>query len=178
MPADEFTDVVHLSVNHEPPLFFTSRALSHFVPGEIARGRPLGRGLGGHRGRATTRASWVAAVRRGHRPLGVARAGLVGSGSRSAGARPDPPRSRTGFSATEGCWRRAHCARSYWSKRVARGASPRLPARPAPTCASGGSWQEGGGPERAPPCGHLAGVAAGSHFSTLAFRSQGAPRTG
>lgn len=88
MSADEFTDVVHLSVNHEPPLFFTSRALSHFVPGEIAWGRPLGRGLGGHWGRATTRASWVAAVRRGHRTLGVARAGLVGSGSGSAGAGP------------------------------------------------------------------------------------------
>lgn len=59
MPTDEFTDVVHLSVNHEPPLFFTSRALGHFVPGEIARGRPLGRGLGGHRGRARAPAGWL-----------------------------------------------------------------------------------------------------------------------
>lgn len=170
MPADEFADVVHLSVNNEPPLFFTPRALRHFVPGEVARGLPLGRGLGSHRGRATTRAGWVAAVRSTHRTRGVARAGLAGSGSGSAGALPDPRSSRNGFSSTEGSRRRALLLALLFVELRGAGASPRLPAGPARAGAWGGSWQAGGGPVRAPPCGLLARSPPDPTFRLEPFR--------
>lgn len=97
MLAGELADVVHLPVNHEPPLFVASRALRHLVPGEVARDRPLGRGLGGHRGRAMPRTDWAREVRRAHGTRGVARTGLECSGSRSAGARLEPAARASGF---------------------------------------------------------------------------------
>lgn len=50
VPAVELADVVHLPVDHEPPLLVPG-ALRHLVPREVALGRRLGRGLGVHLGR-------------------------------------------------------------------------------------------------------------------------------
>lgn len=140
MLAGELADVVHLPVNHEPPLFVASRALRHLVPGEVARDRPLGRGLGGHRGRAMPRTDWAREVRRAHGTRGVARTGLECSGSQSAGARLEPAARASGFQQPR--WSapspaaRASIGRAAW-----RG--DRVPAfPPAP---SGRALQEGRG---------------------------------
>lgn len=90
VPAGELGDVVHLPVNHEPLFFASSRALRHLLPGEEARGRPLDRVLRGHWGQEMPRASRAGAVRSAHGTHGAARAGLACSGSRSAGAHPEP----------------------------------------------------------------------------------------
>lgn len=159
MPTDEFADVVHLSVNNEPPLFFTPRALGHFVPGEVALGLPLGgglplgRGLGSHRGRATTRAGWVAAVRSTHRPRGVARAGLAGSGSGSAGARPEP------------C-----CSSSYLSSCVARERVPASPPAPLGRALGEGRGRLAGGRIARPLAGSLPGSPPDPTFRLEPFR--------
>lgn len=88
VPPGELADVVHLPLYHQPPLLFASRALRHLVPGEVAQGRPLGRGLGGHRGLAMPRADWVRAIRR---------APTLRARRRSGGARPEPATSARGF---------------------------------------------------------------------------------